>query len=51
MDDLNEEEKKFLIYLPFTITIPKFNTIVVHAGLVPTFDVGILPFIYLFIYF
>lgn len=39
-DDLTEEEKNFLRYLPFTITIPKFNTIIVHAGLVPTFDVG-----------
>jgi hypothetical protein len=39
VDDLTEEERKFLLYLPFTITIPNYKAIIVHAGLVPTFAV------------
>eukprot|EP01127_Copromyxa_protea_P021553 TRINITY_DN7449_c0_g1_i1.p1 TRINITY_DN7449_c0_g1~~TRINITY_DN7449_c0_g1_i1.p1 ORF type:complete len:252 (+),score=49.91 TRINITY_DN7449_c0_g1_i1:56-811(+) len=34
-NDLTPEEAKFLLELPFTISIPQFNVIVVHAGLVP----------------
>jgi len=39
IDELDESELKYLIYLPFSVTIPKYNTLVVHAGLVPSFSV------------
>jgi hypothetical protein len=39
-EELTEEERKFLLYLPFSITIEKYNTIIVHAGMIPSFSVG-----------
>jgi hypothetical protein len=39
VDELTSEEKLYLASLPFTMTIPKYNTIIVHAGFVPTFPI------------
>lgn len=33
--DLNQEEEEFLENLPFTISIPSLNVLVVHGGLLP----------------
>lgn len=35
IDDLDAEDIQFLNDLPFTLTLTHYNTIVVHAGLVP----------------
>ncbi len=35
IDDLDEAHVSFLSELPYTISIPSFNAIVVHAGIVP----------------
>lgn len=35
MDELSEDDLQFLYSLPYTISIPSINALVVHAGLVP----------------
>lgn len=35
VEQLTGDDVQFLEQLPFTLTLPQFNTIVVHAGLVP----------------
>lgn len=32
---LTEEDAEYLLRLPFTVSVPQFNVIVVHAGIVP----------------
>jgi hypothetical protein len=32
------EERDYLLKLPYTITLPHFNAIVVHAGLVSFYE-------------
>lgn len=35
MEEVREEELRFLMDLPYSITIPSLNALVVHAGLIP----------------
>lgn len=35
VNDLTQEDEDFLQNLPFTISVPSFNVLVVHGGLLP----------------
>ena len=39
-DEMEEEDVQYLRKLPYTISLPAFNAIVVHAGLVPGIPLG-----------
>eukprot|EP01094_Clydonella_sp_ATCC50884_P006556 TRINITY_DN1577_c0_g1_i4.p1 TRINITY_DN1577_c0_g1~~TRINITY_DN1577_c0_g1_i4.p1 ORF type:complete len:311 (-),score=40.85 TRINITY_DN1577_c0_g1_i4:1232-2164(-) len=36
IDDLEEEDREYLRSLPYSITVPEYNVLVVHAGLEPS---------------
>ncbi|RWS16473.1 uncharacterized protein B4U79_01358 [Dinothrombium tinctorium] len=42
MKELTKQQINYLISLPYTITIPSLNLIVVHAGLVPGLDLSLM---------
>ncbi len=43
IDNLDEADVFFLSELPYTISIPSFNVIVVHAGIVPGLPLSLQP--------